>query len=174
MEFRVFYYGKGQVRVEKIVVNKIGHDAPLYTLEAETMVGDTGQLIFVDGASNGKVVEAVAGKSKKGDMVYGPNRIYPKGKYTARFYLRKSGVTAAKLKGIAAELLVTDGRNISTYGKRMLTAQELNGKDFSGLDVDFELTRADELSFHVRFEGRVGLQLDKIEIIRKQALLKQY
>ncbi len=167
LEFRVFYYGKGRIRVEKIVVNKIGHDVPLYALEAETMVGDTGQLVFVDGASNGKVVEAVVGKSKKGDMVYGPNRIYPKGKYTARFFLRKSRAKKKNAKGNAAELLVTDGRNITTYGKRMLTAQELNKKSFSGLDVDFELARADELSFHVRFMGTVGLQLDNIEIIRR-------
>ena len=167
LEFRVFYYGRGRVRVEKIVVNKIGHDAPIYLLEAETMVGDTGQLVFVDGASNGKAVEAVVGKSIKADMVYGPNRIYPKGKYTARFYLRKSGVKEKKVQGVAAELLVTDGRNLSTYGKRTLTVPELNTKDFSGMDVDFELVRDDELSFHVRFEGKVDLQLDKIEILKK-------
>lgn len=168
LEFRVFYYGKGQVRVEKIVVNKIGHDGPLYLLEAETMVGDTGQLVFVNGASGGKAVEAVAGKSIKGDMIYGPNRIYPKGKYTARFYLRKSGAKRGKNtpKGVAAELLVTDGRNLSTYVQRMVTAQELNQKEFFGMDVDFELARDDELSFHVRFDGKVDLQLDKIEIIR--------
>ncbi len=168
LEFRVFYYGNGQVRVEKIVVDKIGHDGPIYMLEAETMVGDTGQLVFVDGASGGKAVEAVVGKSKQGDMVYGPSRIYPRGRYIARFYLRKSRAKGENAsKGVAAELFVTDGRNLSPYGKRVLTVEELNEKEFVGMDVDFELANDDDLSFQVRFNGKVNLQLDKIEIIRK-------
>ena len=167
LEFRVFYYGKGLVRVEKIVVNKAGHDAPIFFLEAEKMVGDTGQLMFEDEASSGKVIEVKAGKSKQGDMVYGPNRIYLKGRYKARFLLRMKNGNKASAKDVVAVLSVTDGQKISVYSKRNITAQEFSGSGFTGFEMDFELHRDEELSFQVYFTGKVSLQLDGIEIVRQ-------
>lgn len=167
LEFRVFYYGKGLVRVEKIAVNEIGHDAPLTFLKAEKMVGDTGQLVHEKDASTGKVIEAIVGKSKNEDMVYGPNRIYKKGRYKARFYLRLKNAADRNEKDIASVLSVTDGQNLTVFSKRNVLAGELSDDVFIGMDTDFELPRDEELSFHVRFTGKVSLQLDGIEIIRQ-------
>lgn len=165
LEFRVFYYGKGLVRVEKIAVNKIGHDTPLKFLKAEKMVGDTGQLVHEKSASTGKVVEAIVGRSQKKDMVYGPNRLYKKGRYKARVYLRMKDSTDRNESDIVAVVSVTDGQNLTVFSKRDVRAKELSEEGFTGIDTDFELNRDEELSFHVRFTGKVNLQLDGIEII---------
>ncbi|MBU1140456.1 MAG: hypothetical protein KKA76_15880 [Proteobacteria bacterium] len=167
LEFRVFYYGKGSVRVEKIAVNKIGHDTPLTFLKAENMVGDTGQLVYEKDASTGKVVEAIVGKSKNGDMVYGPNRIYKKGRYKARFYLKMKDGTDHDGTDTVSILSVTDGQNLTVFSKRNVMIKELSDNGFTGIDTEFELNRDEELSFHVWFTGKVGLQLDGIEIIRQ-------
>lgn len=167
LEFRVFYYGNGPVRVERVVVTQEGHDAPIYSLEAEKMVGAVGQLEFVDDASGGKVIESVRGR-KKGDMVYGPNRLYPSGSYRARFSLRlKEPVRAS---GVAAVVSVTDARNMSVYQQRQIKIAELNSKEFTEIGLDYVLNRDDELSFHVRFTGKQSIQLDRIEIQRTSSL----
>lgn len=165
LEFRVFYYGKGQVRVEKVSVNKKGSDSPLYFLEAEKMVGDIGQLVFAEDASGGKAVEAGAGKSNNGDLVYGPNRIYAKGRYAARFYLRMKEAGNITETDVVAMVSVTDGQDLSIFAQRNVLAGELGDNSFTGIDAAFEVSRDEELSFHVRSTDKVDLQLDAIEIL---------
>jgi hypothetical protein len=167
LEFRVFYYGKGDVRVEEVAVYKANNDAPLYSLEAVKMVGDTGQLMLEKEASAGKVIEAIVGKSKKGDLVYGPNRIYSKGHYRARFYLRTKKTINFNKTDVAAVLSVTDEQNAIIFSQRNVPVMELNETIFTGVEVEFELTRDEELSFHVEFTGKASLQLDRIEIVRR-------
>ena len=164
LEFRVFYYGIGTVRVEKVVVYRRGHDAPLYLLEAEKMVGDTGSVVHVKDAFSGKVIEAKVGKSKKEDLVFGPGRIYNSGRYKARFYLRMKDAGNIKKTDVVALLSVTDGQDLSTFFKRNVLAGELSENAFTGIDAEFELSRDEELSFHVRFADKVNMQLDAIEI----------
>ncbi|MBU0944971.1 MAG: hypothetical protein KKE53_11025 [Proteobacteria bacterium] len=166
LEFRVFYYGKGQVRIKNIAVYKAGSETPLSFLEAEKMVGATGQLVFVKDASGGKVIEAIAKKSPKGDLVYGPNRIYNKGRYTSRFYLRMKDATHLNPSDVVAIVSVTDGQNLRRLGKRNVTVGELNENSFTGIETDFALKYDEELSFHVRFTDKVSLQLDGIEIVK--------
>ncbi|MBN4065392.1 hypothetical protein JYT85_01950 [Desulfocapsa sp. AH-315-G09] len=167
VEFRVFYYGKGQVRVKQIVVYREGKDIPLYLMEAEKMVGDIGLLAIQEEASGGKVIEVPAGKNKKGDLVYGPNRIFYKGEYTARVFLRTKNAGNCKGKGVAAVITITEGQNVVNYGQKKVDVCQLNGNSFEAVEVDFELSHDEDLSFHVRSTGNVGLQLDKIEVIRR-------
>ncbi len=167
LEFRVFYHGKGNVWVEQIVVYKKDQDIPLNVLEAVKMVGDTGQVVFEKEASAGKVIEAIAGKSKNGDLVYGPYKIYNKGQYRAVFYLRTKKERSPKEAEVAAVLSVTNERNSAISLQRNVTVAELRKKSFTGIDVDFELIRDEELSFHVKFTGIESLQLDRIEIVRR-------
>jgi hypothetical protein len=100
-------------------------------------------------------------------MVYGPNRIYAKGHYKARFFLRSKDAGNCTKKNAVALLSVTDGQDITIYAKQKVAACALNEKSFSGVDVDFELSRNGELSFHVLFTDKVSLQLDKIEIVKQ-------
>ncbi|MEA3467358.1 MAG: hypothetical protein U9R57_03930 [Thermodesulfobacteriota bacterium] len=166
LEFRVFFYGKGMVRVEKIKVNKLGKSKALYMIEAEKMVGNTGAVASVQDASGGTLVQAVPHRNKKGIMVYGPNRSYGEGFYTARFFLRTIGKTDHKnMDSVVAELSVTDGQSITQYAIQNVNVSQLNNISFSAIDVEFELPRSDDLSFKVYFTGRAGLQLDKIEIL---------
>ena len=169
LEFRVFYYGKGQVRVEKVTVNQVDSDLPLNFLKAEMMVGDTGQLEVEKGAITGKVIEAVHGKSQKGDMVYGPNRIYSKGRYTARFLLRMKDIEKLADSDVVALLSVTDGQNLTVSSERKVKALSLNDTAFVGVELEFELKHDEDLSFHVHFTDKVSLQLDGIEIIPNDA-----
>ena len=165
LEFRVFYYGKGQVRVNKIAVNTIGNDSPLNFLKAEMMVGNTGQLALAEGAKTGKVIEAIPGRCLKGDMVYGPNKIYSKGRYTARFLLRMKDTGKLNQDDIAAVLSITDGQHLRALSTHKVKISELNNTEFTGVEIDFELKRDEYLSFHVRFTGKAGLQLDGIEVV---------
>jgi hypothetical protein len=167
IEFRVFYYGRGTVRVEKLVVHEQDRDAPLFSLEAESMVGDTGDLVIMRDASNTRGVEAVAGRDRAGDLVFGPSRIYNAGTYQARFFMRWQAVNGSGPGTVAARVSVTDGNNAHVYGKRAVTGNEIAGTSFVPVDLDFTLPAAGELSFHVRFTGKGRLQLDRIEIQRK-------
>jgi len=166
MEFRVYYYGKGSVRLEQIAIYPADNDVPLNFLEAAKMVGDTGQLMLEKEASTGKVVEAIVGESKQGKMVYGPNRTYGKGQYKARFYLRTKGADHLNKADIAAALSVTDEHDLIIFAQQNITVSELNDNAFTGVDIEFVLTRDEELSFQVEFTGKASLQLDGIEVIR--------
>lgn len=166
LEFRVFFYGKGQLRVEKIKVNKVGESQSLYAIEAENMVGNTGTVVALPEASAGKVVEAVVGKNKRDVLAYGPNRSYAKGSYTARFFLRNIGSIPPEGKmGVVTELSVTDGQGLIKYAKQKIDVSRLNSVSFTPIDLAFDLSRADDVSFRVVFSGTGSLQLDKIEIL---------
>lgn len=168
LEFRVFYYGKGNLRVEQISVYQAGKDTPLNFLEAAMMVGDTGQLVLEKDAVGGKVIEAIVGKSKNGDIVYGPNRIYSKGKYRARYYLRTKDAQRINKTDVAAVLSVTDGQNSTIFSRRNVSAMQLSEDSFTGIDVEFEITRDEEISFHMEFTGKASLQLDRIEVTERE------
>ncbi len=165
LEFRVFYYGNGEVRVEKVAVYKNGRDKQLALLEAEKMVGDTGQLVVDEAASGGKAVEAISVRDKTGNLVYGPNRIYGKGTYTARFFLRTAGRKALEQNGAAALLKVTDGQDLTVYAQQEVNGAALNNKTYTGIDVGFSLDRDEDLSFQVWYADTLSIRLDRIEII---------
>jgi hypothetical protein len=169
LEFRVFYHGIGLARVEKITMYMAGKDKPLNFLEAEKMVGDIGLVAFAKDASGGKVIEAVAQsrKKKQGEMVYGPNRVYAQGKYTASFLLRSKGVSDCKKKRVAASLIVSDEKNQIVYADRDVDACDLDNLEFTPVPVEFELHRSESLSFRVIFTGEVTLQLDAIEVMQQ-------
>jgi hypothetical protein len=131
------------------------------------MVGDIGLLAIQEEASGGKVIEVSAGKKKQGDLVYGPNRIFSKGLYTARVFLRTKNAGNCKGKGVAAVITITEGQNVVNYGQKKVDVCQLNENAFEAVEVDFELSHDEDLSFHVRSTGKVGLQLDKIEVIRR-------
>ncbi|HKJ64139.1 MAG TPA: hypothetical protein VJ969_01970 [Desulfopila sp.] len=165
LEFRVFYYGHGTVQVEQVAVYKREEDVPLDFLEAEKMVGETGELVIENEALTGKAIEAIAGTSRKGDMVYGPNRVYSKNNYRASYYLRLIPSDNDVDPNAAAIILsVTDGQNTTTFARREIFAGEISAERFAPLFVDFALPRDEDLSFHVYFTGDVSLQLDRIEV----------
>ncbi|GAB4332623.1 MAG: hypothetical protein Kow0089_00610 [Desulfobulbaceae bacterium] len=163
LEFRVFYYGSGTARVEKIGVYKAGAAAQLDFLEAEKMVGDTGLVRRVPAASSGKVVAAAASVKKKGDMVWGPGKVYAKGKYRARYLLRLRGGKVDP-ETVVAVIRISDGPDLVTYGRRPVKAGELVRGRFIPVEADFSLERDEDVSFHLFFTGRAGLELDGIAI----------
>jgi hypothetical protein len=166
LEFRVFYYGQGEVRVEQVAVYERNHDIPLNLLEAEKMVGSTGRPVYDRQAHNKKAVEAVAGKSKEGELVYGPNRVYPAGRYSTKYYLRLQDGDSADPSATAAVLSVTDEHNERVYGRRKVGVAELSEEKYQAVGLDFETFKNQELSFTVQFTGTAGVLLDKIEIER--------
>ena len=56
--------------------------------EAESLSRETGQIRDDPHASNGRVVEAVAGRDRPGFVVFGPYRLLPAGAFRAVFRLR--------------------------------------------------------------------------------------
>ncbi len=163
LEFRVFYHGHGSIQVEQITVYKQGDYLPLNLIEAERMAGDTGEVVYEKDASGGKAVESLAGVSHRGDMVYGPNRMYPKGRYQATYYIRRKNINNVESSKVAAVISVTNGENGKTFARRDVSVGELTDV-FTGKSIEFDLEHSEDLSFHLAFTDSVTLELDRIEI----------
>lgn len=164
LEFRVFYYGKGEVTVEKVVMNWQGNDSPLSFVYAEKMVGDTGQVVSERKSASGKVIEAVPKTDRNGRMVYGPDRLYDSGKYKAIFSVRKTSDSSTEDDPVAAQFFVTNGLDTRIFSERLIKSSQVDREKFTTIDVPFTLDQQEFLRFQVKYTGTIGLQLDGIAI----------
>lgn len=171
MEFRVFYYGTHEVSVDKVVVGKQESGVNPDYLEAELMAGETGRIVAVKGASGGKVIEASPGADKPGKMVYGPDLKYGAGDYSAVFYLKRlpspdSGDSDDISR--AAVIAITGCQEGAVFARQAIPAGDLSeGDGFTEITLDFTLAEPEEVSFAVRYTGKVVLQLDGVRVVGK-------
>lgn len=165
VEFRAYYYGAGVVKIEKVAVSRRGQHQPLYSIEAEKMVGETGRVVSEQGASDGKAVEAIVGRSKPGRMIYGINRVYTPGAYKALFSLRSPLPRDLPEDVPAATIRVTDEKHSTVFAEQTIPVWQLKHENFVDLPAAFTLESEQELSFSVEFHGKAHLQVDKITIV---------
>ncbi len=165
VEFRTWFQGNADLRLEKIVLtcgDQEGFDS-LY--EAESLLGDTGFLVHDKKASSGKAVRAKAASDPAGRMIYGPFRRYPAGRYKVTFFLKSDSVEPVDpKKKTVAELSVTTNENKTVLASRKVGFEEISGEQYKAISVDMTLNRNNEVSFNVFFNRQVNILVDRIEI----------
>jgi hypothetical protein len=98
-------------------------------------------------------------ESLRGDLVGGPARLFPAGRYRLAVRLR----AAEGGRGPVARLSVTEpaGR---TLVARIVDATEVPAGAYREVTLDFELDRARVLEFPVAYLGSVGVSFDRVTI----------
>src|SRR5262249_22503643 len=108
--------------------------------EAESLAHDTGEIVEDQTASNGRVVQATAGRDQPGFLLFGPYRLLPPGAYRATYRLRGAGTRLA--------LQVT-----AAGGREVLGAAEARLDSDTGLrdvEVPFVVDRVLPVEYRVR------------------------
>ncbi|GEM_PF-921446 len=165
MEFRTWYSGKGDLRLEKVVVTCADQDRFDTLLEAESLLGETGFLVNDPAASAGKAVHCSILRDPAGRMVYGPYRKYPAGSYEAIFYLRAEGhEVGGPGDPVVAGLSVTTDNGRRVLVRKMVRLNEIRGSRYRGIPLRMTLDRDNEVSFNVRFDRQADLFVDRIAI----------
>ena len=167
MEFRTWYYGNMDLWLEKVVLTCADTDQFDTQLEAETLLGDTGLPVNDKLASGGKAIRASVQRDRPGRMVYGPFRKYPAGRYQVRFYLRgkKAGLPVGR-ESVVAEISVGTDENKKILARRQVRFREIRKKRYVPVSLTMVLERDNEISFNVRFDRKVDILADRIEIKR--------
>jgi len=171
LEFRVYYFGTGEISLDKVVVTpRIKNRNPDF-LEAEMMAGETGRIVPVETASGQKVIEASPNIDKPGRVVYGPDLKYDAGHYAAIFYLKKPGpgvlTPAANTDAADAAIIsITDHQESTVFARRRVKSSSLQYDSFKGIRLEFTLSVPEEIDFSVQFTNKVPIQLDGIEITK--------
>ncbi|MCX6353893.1 MAG: hypothetical protein NTZ78_03175 [Candidatus Aureabacteria bacterium] len=159
VEFRVHYPGMGVLSYDFNYIIFAGESDPRRLYKAEDLF-HIGACVDDPAAPGGGVVEIGKNEDLTMPMISGPDRLYKKGRYRARFYFRTDEAEA----GTVAKIEVG-----STFGEVIAQREVANVelKDpgrYHASDISFELDRITPLSFRVRHYNRASLRLDKIEV----------
>jgi len=160
VEFRVHYLGTGVLRADfaYVVFSRERDPCPHY--EAEDLF-HIGSCVEDPGASGGYAVAISKGEDINMPMVSGPDRLYPAGRYRARYYLRAGECEG----GVLARLWVSSGFGGATLAVRDCMRGEIaEGDRYTPCDISFEIARATPISFTLRHFNRALLWLDRIEV----------
>jgi len=169
VEFRTWFHGNADLRLEKIVLTCANQETFDTLYEAESLLGDTGVLVHDRDASAGKAVKATVVGDQAGRMVYGPFRRYPAGRYRVTYFMKSdSAELLDPKKKTVAELSVTTDDNKTVLASRKLGFAEVSGARYKAISVDITLSRNNEVSFNVIFNRQVNILVDRIEIERSE------
>lgn len=167
--FRVYYLGTHEISLDKVVVARKDSGKNINFLEAEKMVGETGRIVSVTSASGQKVIEAKPGKGMSGRIVFGTDRRYDKGKYSALFYLRvPEDLPTGEMKGNskAVVLSVSGNQGESVFVRKTIRTSRIRGDAFKVIRLDFTISKAEEIAYTVYFKNRVTVQLDGVKVVK--------
>jgi hypothetical protein len=158
LEFRVAWDGRREAAVDWVLVVAADRPdlEPAYEVEAlPHRLGERQDAA----ASGGWVGYADPVESLRGDLVGGPARLFPAGRYRLAVRLR----AAEGGRGPVARLSVTEpaGR---TLVARIVDATEVPAGAYREVTLDFELDRARVLEFPVAYLGSVGVSFDRVTI----------
>jgi hypothetical protein len=158
LEFRVAWDGRREAAVDWVLV--VATDRPELepAYEVEALPHRLGEQQDA-AASGGWVGYADPIESLRGDLVGGPARLFPAGRYRLAVRLR----AAEEGQGPVARLSVTEpaGR---TLASRIVDSAEVPSGAYREVALDFELDRARVLEFPVAYLGNVGVFFDRVTI----------
>lgn len=163
VEFRVHYLGQGVLRADFAYVIFGGERDPCPRYEAEDMF-HIGPCVEDPHASGGHAIAITDNEDLTMPVISGPDRLYPPGRYRARYYLRGRGCR----DGVVARLEVAPA-----FGGPLLATWDCGRGDIAGgeryapCDILFELDRPTPLSLLMRHYNRASLWLDRIEVERR-------
>lgn len=168
LEFRTYFSKKTDVWVERVVVSSDDQKHSDSYFEAEELLGNTGDVIIDHLASGEKAIFADSKAHSLDYLIYGPHRKYQSGSYRA-FYRMKIDQSNIMEKGIdlkdIATIDVTSDSNRHILASRSLNSNDFKSGDYHLIPLDFNLDRGNELSFRVRFNKKINIWVDRVEII---------
>jgi hypothetical protein len=158
LELRVAWDGRREAAVDWVLVVAADRPAlePAYEVEAlPHRLGDRPD----PEASGGWAAYADPVESLRGDLVSGPARLFPAGRYQLAVRLRAAGVG----RGPLVRLSVTEpaGRALAA---RVVEAAEVPPGAYREVALDFTLDRPRVLEFPVGYLGDVGVFFDRVTV----------
>jgi hypothetical protein len=169
LEFRTWFYRKTDIWIEKIILTTPDFIEHQTGFEAERLMGDIGEVKTDPAASEGRAVFADISMYPVDYMFYGPYRRFPAGKYQAAYRLKIGAASDSETddnrNGIAKMDIATD-LNQTVLAARLIDATDFGSHDYTWIPIDFLLNQETDLSFRLKFEKKVSLWADRIEITR--------
>jgi hypothetical protein len=158
LELRVFWDGRHEAGVDWVYVVAADRPQSERTYEVEALPHRLGERPDA-AASGGEAGFADPVESLRGDLVSGPTRLFPAGRYQLTVRLRTEGGG----RGPLVRLAVTEpaGRVLAA---RVVDAAEVPPSAYRDVSLDFALERPAVLEFPVAYLGDVGLLLDRITV----------
>src|SRR5262249_22801769 len=158
LELRVAWDGRREAAVDWVLVVAADRPEIERTYEVEALPHRLGERADA-AASGGWAAYADPAESLRGELVAGPVRLFPAGRYRLAVRLR----AAAAGRGPLARLSVTEpaGR---TLASRIVEAGEVPPGDYREVTLDFTLDRPSVLEFPVAYLGDVGVFFDRLTL----------
>ena len=158
LEFRVAWDGRREAAVDWVLVVAADRPEVERTYEVEALPHRLGERAD-PAASGGWAAYADPVESLRGDLLGGPARLFPAGRYQLALRLRAAGAG----RGPLVRLSVTEpaGR---TLVARVVEAAEAPPGDYREVTLDFTLDRPRVLEFPVAFLGDVGVFFDRVTV----------
>ena len=158
LEYRVAWDGRRDAAVDWVLVVAADRPEVERTYEVEALPHRLGEQAD-PAASGGWAAYADPVESLRGDLVGGPARLFPAGRYQLALRLRAAGVG----RGPLVRLSVTEpaGR---TLAARVVEAAEVPPGDYREVTLDFTLDRPRVLEFPAAFLGDVGVFFDRVTV----------
>jgi hypothetical protein len=158
LEFRIFWDGRHEVAVDWVHVIAADRPEREWAYEVETLphrLGDRPD----PAASGGQAGFADPVESLRGDLVSGPTRLFPAGRYQLTLRLRAEETG----RGPLVRLSVTEpaGRVLAA---RVVEAGDVPPGAYRDVSLDFALARPTVLEFPIGYVGDVGVFLDRITV----------
>jgi hypothetical protein len=169
LEFRTWFYKKTDIWIEKIVLKDL--DALKYQghFEAEWILGNIGEVKVDPTASEGRAIFAGVNMYPSDYLCYSPYRRFLAGTYRASFRLRIDASSTKTADGSAKGIALIDAAADSDQNiiaARTIDLTDFRSDDYNWITLDFSLDRDKDLSFRKKFEKKVDLWADCIEIDR--------
>jgi hypothetical protein len=158
VEFRVRWDGRAPVAMDWVAVAFADRPQPEYTFEVEALPHKLGERPDPD-ASGGWAGYADRNQSHRTDVVTGPARLYPAGRYRLTLRARSERVAP----GPILRLSVTEpaGRVLA---RRSVDAAELLPGRYGLVSLPFELRQPTVVEFPIGYLGGTGVFFDRLEV----------
>jgi hypothetical protein len=158
LEFRVSWNGQGEAAVDWVLVVATERSELERVYEVEALPHRLGEQEDSE-ASGGWAAYADPVESLRGELLGGPARLFPAGRYQIALRLRAAEVG----RGPLVRLSVTEPEG-RTLVARVVEAAEVPPGAYREVTLDFTLDRPRVLEFPVAFLGDVGVFFDRVTV----------
>ncbi len=160
VEFRVRWDGRSPVALDWVAVAFGDRPQPEYAFEVEALPHKLGERPDPE-ASGGWAGYADRQRSGRTDLVTGPVRLYPAGRYRLTLRARAEDAVRGPILGLSVTEAGPGGRVLA---RRSVEGRELPPGRYGGVSLDFELRQPTVVEFPVGFLGGTGVFFDRLEV----------
>ena len=158
LEYRVRWDGRAEAAVDWVAVTAMDRPDPEWAYEVETLPHKLGEREDA-GASGGWAGYADPAESLRTDLITGPTRRFPAGRYRLVLRLRAEGHAQGPLVRLA--VAEPAGRVLAS---RVVEAAEVPPGAYREVGLDFDLGRPTVLEFPIGYLGGTGVFFDRLAV----------